>query len=119
MKTVKELFEGLKTDEAFAKEFNEALKAKREAGAKSYYETFIPAAAERDYEISREELDEIINAQETELSPEELVKVAGGTSCIAAVTLSIGAVSLVSALSVLTAEAVEPKWVEPILEPLR
>lgn len=81
MKTAKELFERLKTDEAFAKEFAEALKTKREAGAKSYYETYIPAAAERGYELSKEELDEIINAQETELSPEELGKVAGGTSC--------------------------------------
>ena len=50
-------------------------------GAKSYYETIIPAAEERGYELSKEELDEIINAQETELSPEELGKVAGGTSC--------------------------------------
>ena len=119
MKTAKELFERLKTDEAFAKEFAEALKTKREAGAKSYYETYIPAAAERGYELSKEELDEIINAQETELSPEELGKVAGGTSCIGAVTLSIGAVSLVSALSVLTAEAVDPELVEPLMEPLR
>ena len=81
MKTSKELFERLKTDEAFAKEFNEALVAKREAGAKSYYETFIPAAAERGYELSKEELDAVMNAQDSELSPEELGKVAGGTSC--------------------------------------
>ena len=91
MKTAKELFERLKTDETFLKEFDEALKVKREAGAKSVYETFIPAAAERGYEISKEELDEILNAQETELSAEDLGKVAGGTSC-----LGVGAVLTIS-----------------------
>ncbi|MBR5088791.1 MAG: hypothetical protein IK093_05135 [Ruminiclostridium sp.] len=102
MKTAKELFERLKTDEAFAKEFSEALTAKREAGAKSVYETFIPAATERGYELSKEELDEVLNAQEAELSPEELGKAAGGTSCViayggmvllgAAVSITVGTV---------------------------
>jgi hypothetical protein len=72
--------------------------AKREAGAKNYYETIIPAAEERGYELSKEELDEILNAQDTELSPDELGKVAGGASCLVAVTatailLSVGVVS--------------------------
>ena len=89
MKTAKELFERLKTDEAFAKEFSEALTAKREAGAKSYYETIIPAAEERGYELSKEELDEILKAQDSELSAEELGKVAGGGSCV---TLVIGTI---------------------------
>ena len=98
MKTAKELFDRLKTDEAFTKEFSEALVAKREAGAKNYYETIIPAAEERGYELSKEELDEILNAQDTELSPDELGKVAGGASCLVAVTatailLSVGVVS--------------------------
>ena len=91
MKTAKELFERLKTDEAFAKEFSEALTAKREAGAKSYYETIIPAAEERGYELSKEELDEILKAQDSELSAEELGKVAGGGSCV---TLVIGTIML-------------------------
>ena len=91
MKTAKELFERLKTDEAFAKEFSEALTAKREAGAKSYYETIIPAAEERGYELSKEELDEILKAQDSELSAEELGKVAGGGSCV---TLAIGTIML-------------------------
>jgi hypothetical protein len=91
MKTAKELFEILKTDEAFAKEFSEALTAKREAGAKSYYETIIPAAEERGYELSKEELDEILKAQDSELSAEELGKVAGGGSCV---TLVIGTIMI-------------------------
>ena len=81
MKTAKELFERLKTDEAFAKEFVKALDARREAGAGSYYETIIPSAEEYGYSVSREELDEYIGSQDTELSEEELGKVAGGTSC--------------------------------------
>ena len=89
MKSAKELFERLKTDGAFAKDFSEALKAKREAGAKSYYETFIPAAAERGYELSREELDEVLKAQDSELSAEELGKVAGGGSCVTLLAASI------------------------------
>ena len=82
MKTAKEFFEQLKTDEAFAKEVTEAVTAKREAGAKNYYETFIPVAAEYGYEISKEELDEVYEKQVSELSEEELGKVAGGTSCL-------------------------------------
>ena len=91
MKTAKELFERLKTDEAFAKEFSEALTAKREAGAKNYYETIIPAAEERGYELSKEELDEILKAQDSELSAEELGKIAGGGSCV---TLVIGTIMI-------------------------
>ena len=60
MRSAKELFERLKTDEAFAKEFTAAIKSKREAGAKSYYETYIPAAEERGYELTAQELDEVI-----------------------------------------------------------
>ena len=44
MKAAEEFFERLRTDEAFAKEIAEALSAKREAGANSYYDTVIPAA---------------------------------------------------------------------------
>ena len=81
MKTANELFERLKTDEAFAKEFAEALKSKREAGAKNQYETIIPTAKENGYSVSEEELDEFINSQDIDLSEEELGKVAGGVTC--------------------------------------
>lgn len=86
MKTSKEFFERLQNDEAFAKEIGEAVAAKREAGAESYYETFIPVAEERGYEISREELDAIHDAQAAAISDEELGKVAGGASCFVVVS---------------------------------
>ena len=92
MKTAKDFFERLKADETFAKEFAETLKAKREAGVSGLYETVIPAAEESGYSVSREELDEFISSQESELSEEELGKVAGGselfTIVISLVTIS-------------------------------
>ena len=89
MKTSKEFFERMQSDEAFAQEIIAALQAKREAGAKNYYETFIPVAQEHGYEITREELDEIYAAQATELTDEELGKVAGGMSCFGWVITTI------------------------------
>ena len=82
MKSSKEFFERLKNDEAFSKEVAEAIIAKREAGAANYYETYIPVANERGYELSKEELDTILAASTEELTEEELGKVAGGTSCL-------------------------------------
>lgn len=81
MKTSKEFFERIKTDEAFAKEIGEAVQAKRAAGAANYCETVIPVASEYGYEVSKEELDAIYEAQTAEMSEDELGKVAGGTSC--------------------------------------
>ncbi len=94
MKTSKEFFDRLTNDESFAREVEEAIKAKREAGAQSYYETIIPVVAERGYEISGEELDDINEKQMSELSEEELGKVSGGTSCLSALTVSIFVTSL-------------------------
>ena len=87
MKSSKELFERLGSDEAFVKAFSEAVAAKREAGAANYFETVIPAAADFGYEISEEEVQAIADAQKEELSEEDLGKVAGGTSCF---PLSVG-----------------------------
>ena len=81
MKTSKELIERLQTDEAFAKEFDEALKARRESGAKNVYECFIPVAAEYDYAISKEEMDAFMAEHAEEMSEEELGKLSGG-SCV-------------------------------------
>ena len=82
MKTAEELFERLKTDEVFAKEFGEALTAKREAGAKNYYETIIPAGEERGYAVTKEDIDAFIKSQDTDLSEDELGRVAGGSCAL-------------------------------------
>ena len=82
MKSAKEFFERLKSDEAFAKEFSEAVQAKREAGATNYYETFLPAAEEKGYLVTKEDLDEVLEEKSAEISEEDLGKVAGGTSCL-------------------------------------
>lgn len=83
MKTSKEFFERLVNDEAFAAQVEEAIKAKREAGAANYYETIIPTANELGYEVSEEELDALNKQAELEMSEEELGKVSGGLSCLA------------------------------------
>ena len=105
MKSSKELYERLKTDEDFAKEFTEAVIAKKEAGAANYFETVIPAAADFGYEISEEEVQAIADAQSQELSEEELGKVAGGTSCLpatAGISLVVTTGSAISVVSILT-----------------
>lgn len=81
MKTSKEFIERLNSDKAFNEELNEKLKAKRESGATSVYETLIPAASELGYTITEEEVDAMKAQAESELSEEELGKVAGGGSC--------------------------------------
>ena len=88
MKTSKEFFERLQTDEDFAKEVGEKLKAKVEAGEKDYKALWIPLAAEYGYELTGEELDEM--CAQTELSEEELGKVAGGSSPACGVVLAVG-----------------------------
>ena len=82
MANTKELMERLNSDSEFAQKFTEAVNARREAGAKNYYETVIPTAAEFGYEVTEEELDEINEQSRAELTEEELGKVAGGTSCL-------------------------------------
>ena len=72
MKTAKELFERLKNDDVFAKEFAEAFNAKREAGASVDYSTSIRLAEEFGYSVSKEAIDEYIGSQDYELSEEEL-----------------------------------------------
>ena len=82
MLTFQDLLKRLKDDQEFTKKFNEAVTARREAGAESYYETIIPVAAELGYDVKPEELDSINDQVKNELSEEELGKVAGGTSCL-------------------------------------
>jgi len=81
MKTAKELIEKLKTDEAFAKEFAQAFVAKLEAGAENNSETLITTANESGYELAEADISEVMKSQaeDSEVSEEELGKVAGGT----------------------------------------
>ena len=74
MKTSKEFFERIKSDEIFAEEIAEKIKEK----SGDYKEILIPVAAEYDYELTEAELDELYNKQSAELTDEELEKVSGG-----------------------------------------
>ena len=91
MKTSKEFFERLQTDSAFAKEVSEKLQAKADAGETDYKAVWISLAAEYGYELTEAELDEINEKATSELSDEELGKVAGGSTPIC-VLVSLGTV---------------------------
>ena len=97
MKSSKELFEKLSSDKDFYDEFNAALIAKREAGAETYYETLIPTAHDYGYEVTKEEVDAILEKYSDELSEEELGKVSGGTSCVTGF-LAISVTKIVSTI---------------------
>ncbi|MBR5088792.1 MAG: hypothetical protein IK093_05140 [Ruminiclostridium sp.] len=79
MKTAKELIEKLKTDEGFSKEFGEEVIAKS-SGAPVSYEMLTETAAKFGYELTKDDIDDIAAATDSELSAEELEKVAGGFS---------------------------------------
>ena len=81
MKTAKEFVEKLGSDEAFAKQVNDAIQAKKDAGAKDYTEALLPVAAELGYEITKEQVEALRARQSEEIGEEELGKAAGGTSC--------------------------------------
>lgn len=105
MKTTKEFFDRIGTDEAFAKEVNEAIAVRREAGAGSYYETIIPVAEERGYTVTAGDLDEMYSKVSAEMSEEELGKTAGGTSCMplgAGISLSVTIITTMSVGTILT-----------------
>ena len=94
MKTSKEFFERLQTDNAFANEVSDKLKTKAAAGETNYKSACISLAAEYGYELTEAELDEINEKASNELSDEELGKVSGGTTPIC---LMIGLGTLVTA----------------------
>ena len=97
MKTTKDFFERLQSDEEFAKEIGEKVKAKYDEGVTDYKELWIPLAAEYGYGLSGEELDEMYEKASGELSDEELGKVSGGATPIVACTI----VSYISVLTLL------------------
>lgn len=106
MKTSKEFWDRMANDEVFAKTVREEVAARREAGADNYYDTLIPVAADQGYELTKEELDEIMKTCTSELSEEELGKVSGGTSCPVLWTM-IGAASI--ATLAITADLIQSK----------
>ena len=81
MKTSKEFIKRLKSDEAFAKEVNEKIQAKKDAGAKDYTEALLTVASELGYEITAEQVEALRAKQSEAISEEELGKAAGGTGC--------------------------------------
>ena len=86
MKTAKEFMQKLNSDEAFAKQVNDAIQAKKDAGAKDYTEALLPVAAELGYEVTAEQVEAMRAKQSEVISEEELGKAAGGTSCWVAIT---------------------------------
>jgi len=96
VKTFKDFLDRVTSDEAFADEINTAAAEKREEAAKKVNEILIAVAKERGYEITEQELKEYMSSQVTELSEEEMGKVAGGT-VIPVVTATIAIVSTVVA----------------------
>ena len=107
MKTLKELIERLQSDEAFAKEYTEAVKAKQDPDVKDVYGTIIPVAAQFGYEVTKKDIDEMLASASEELSAEELGKVAGGTSLFEAVT--VGSVLLVTGIVATIKDAIDKK----------
>ena len=89
MKTSKEFFEKLQSDEGFAQEIAEKVKAMAEAGEEDYKKVWIPVAAEYGYELTGEELDELYEKNIKELSDEELGKVSGGVSIFVVASISL------------------------------
>ncbi|MBR5088790.1 MAG: hypothetical protein IK093_05130 [Ruminiclostridium sp.] len=104
MKTAKELIERLQNDEAFAKEYTEALKAKQESGTNDVYESVIPVAAGFGYEITNKDIDEIRASADEELSADELGNAAGGTFAIAG---AVAAVLFGTGVAAIVKEVVE------------
>jgi len=108
MKTTKEFFERLQSDETFAKEISEAYKAKVEAGEQDYKAIIIPIAAEKGYELTEDELDEIYEAKCAELTEEELGKVAGGSTPICGgIMLSFFTLDVLTAISATIYETIK------------
>ena len=88
MKTAKEYIERMRSDKDFAAQMNEKVKALLDAGEKDAFAAVSKAAKELGYEISPEQVREI-NKPNEDVSEEELGKLAGGTSCTAAIATAV------------------------------
>ena len=80
MKTSKEFFERLSSDELFMQEVEDKIRARIDAGEQDYKKLWIPVAAEYGYELDEKELENRYQIMASEISEEELGKTAGGTT---------------------------------------
>ena len=88
MKTAKEYIERMRSDKDFPTQMSEKVKAILAAGEKDSFVAISKAARELGYEVSPEQIKEI-NRQNEDVSEEELGKLAGGTSCTAAIVTAV------------------------------
>ncbi len=116
VKTSQEFFERVKKDNAFAEAVNDEIKKKvsddKSSDADFVYSTISQIAQEQGYDVKAEEIAEVRNEALSELSEDELAKVAGGTLPIPLIVTTvlscITAGSLATTFSVMiTQEIVE------------
>ena len=100
MKTSKEFFERLRSDEEFAKEVVVKAQEKIDAKKTDYKEVWIPIAEEYGYELTGEQLDELNEQATASLSEEELGKVSGGFTPLLCFTGAIIVTGTVTAVTV-------------------
>ena len=96
MKTLKDLIEAM-GDENFLNEFSEDVQKLSEEKKIESKDAFIAVAKEKGYEVSSEELDELVKQNSELISDEELGKVAGGAT--PAITAVLSIVSLVGSIT--------------------
>lgn len=101
MGTFNEFLEKLQSNEEFAKQVNDAVAARQQAGETDPNQILIQTAKELGYSITAEEIN-ACNAQNkeiaaAELSEEEMGKVSGGFLVLASVCLSLAGLSYAAA----------------------
>ncbi len=102
MKTAREFIERMRADGAFVDQMREKFKAATEAGEKDVCAAASKAAKELGYDVSPEQVREITQQNE-EITPEELGKIAGGTSCTTAALSGTIISTMLSGLSIWSA----------------
>ena len=78
MKTAKEFIEKMQSDKDFTAQVKEKVKAAKDAGAEDTFAAINTVSKELSYEISPEQIKEIVASASEDISDEELGKVAGG-----------------------------------------
>ena len=78
MANEKEFLKKMMDDKAFDAQVRDAVKAKKDAGAKDYNEAIVSVAKELGYEVTAEELRAVRDEMSEDISEAELGMVAGG-----------------------------------------